>query len=104
MTQAPSHPAGGFFVAGVSEKRHVPIILPFGRNRDWHRINPATTGATLTGAVPGTVVTVFDALGRPVTSATADAAGTAALVLPAGLPTGVYVVRAGNKARRLTVE
>ncbi|GAA4031654.1 hypothetical protein GCM10022409_14860 [Hymenobacter glaciei] len=67
--------------------------------------NPAHNGpTTLTGALPGTVVTVFDALGRLVTSATADASGTAALVLPAGLPTGVYLVRAGSKALRLTVE
>ena len=63
-----------------------------------------TGTATLTGALPGTVVTVFDALGRLVTSAPADATGTAALALPAGLPTGVYVVRAGSKALRLTVE
>ena len=66
--------------------------------------NPATTGATLTGAQPGARVTVSDALGRPVASAAADAAGTAALVLPAGLAAGVYVVRAGAKALRLTVE
>ena len=50
------------------------------------------------------VVTVYDALGRPVATATADANGTAALVLPAGLPAGVYVVRAGSRAVRLTVE
>ncbi|GAA3979908.1 hypothetical protein GCM10022407_26420 [Hymenobacter antarcticus] len=62
------------------------------------------SGATLTGAVPGTMVTVFDALGRVVASATADAAGRATLALPAGLPMGVYVVRAGTKALRLTVE
>ncbi|WP_226163070.1 LamG-like jellyroll fold domain-containing protein [Hymenobacter terricola] len=67
--------------------------------------NPAHGGtATLTGATPGTLVTVLDALGRPVTSAPADAAGTAQLALPAGLPAGVYVVRAGGKALRLTVE
>ena len=67
--------------------------------------NPAPGGAaTLTGAQPGAVVTVYDALGRPVTSATADASGTAALVLAAGTPAGVYVVRAGSKAVRLTVE
>ena len=67
--------------------------------------NPAQAGtATLTGALPGTLVSVYDALGRKVTSATADAAGTAVLVLPAGLPVGVYVVRAGSKALRLTVE
>ncbi|MDQ2771363.1 MAG: IPT/TIG domain-containing protein [Bacteroidota bacterium] len=62
------------------------------------------SAATLTGALPGTLVTVFDALGRLVTSAPADASGTAALALPAGLPTGVYVVRVGSKALRLTVE
>ncbi|QKG51409.1 T9SS type A sorting domain-containing protein [Hymenobacter sp. BRD67] len=67
--------------------------------------NPATApGATLSGAQPGTVVTVYDALGRLVTSAPADAAGTAALALPTGLPAGVYVVRAGTQALRLAVE
>ncbi|MBO2012480.1 FG-GAP-like repeat-containing protein [Hymenobacter negativus] len=60
--------------------------------------------STLTGALPGTVVTVTDALGRLVATATADAAGTATLLLPVGLPAGVYVVRAGAKAVRLTVE
>ena len=66
--------------------------------------NPTHGAATLSGVQAGAVVTVCDALGRPVTSATADAAGTAALALPAGLATGVYVVRAGAKALRLTVE
>jgi hypothetical protein len=33
----------------------------------------------------------------------ADAAGTAALVLPTGLATGVYVVRVGGKTLRLVV-
>jgi hypothetical protein len=67
--------------------------------------NPAQGGAaTLLGAGAGTVVTVVDALGRPVLAATADAAGTAALALPTGLAPGVYVVRAGSKAVRLTVE
>ena len=66
--------------------------------------NPATARTTLTGTPPGALVQVFDALGRVVTSATADAAGTAALALPAGLATGVYVVRTGTKALRLTVE
>jgi uncharacterized delta-60 repeat protein len=67
--------------------------------------NPAPGGtATLTGAVPGTVVLVLDVLGRPVATATADVSGTAALRLPATLPTGVYLVRAGRQALRLTVE
>jgi len=65
--------------------------------------NPAPGGAaTLLGAAPGTVVTVLDALGRPVATALADASGTAAL--PGGLAPGVYVVRAGQQARRLAVE
>ncbi|GAB3862377.1 hypothetical protein GCM10028822_43010 [Hymenobacter terrigena] len=47
---------------------------------------------------------MFDALGREVLAATADASGTAPPVLPAGQATGVYVVRVGSKAPRLTVE
>jgi hypothetical protein len=70
--------------------------------------NPAHGGAaTLTGAQPGAVVTVYDALGRPVATAPADASGTAVLPAgsyPVGLPAGVYVVRAGSRAVRLTVE
>jgi hypothetical protein len=67
--------------------------------------NPAHGGAaTLTGALPGTVVRLFDALGREVTTATTDASGTARLVLPSGLAAGVYVVRSGSQTLRLTVE
>ncbi len=67
--------------------------------------NPAVSGvATLTGAAPGMVVKVLDALGRPVASATADEAGSVALALPPGLAAGVYVVRAGQRAVRLAVE
>ena len=66
--------------------------------------NPATARTTLTGTQPGALVQVFDALGRVVAAATANATGTAALALPAGLATGVYVVRTGNKALRLSVE
>ena len=67
--------------------------------------NPASAStATFTGVQPTTLVTVTDALGRPVFVTTADASGTATLVLPAGLPAGVYLVRAGDKALRLTVE
>jgi hypothetical protein len=67
--------------------------------------NPAHGGpAMLLGAQPGTMVTVLDALGRSIVTAPADARGTATLVLPQGLATGVYVVRAGQQALRLTVE
>ncbi|UOR00202.1 T9SS type A sorting domain-containing protein (plasmid) [Hymenobacter sp. 5317J-9] len=66
--------------------------------------NPARAETTLTGAVPGAVVTVFDAVGREVASSRADATGTAVLALPKGLPSGVYVVRSGTHAVRLTME
>lgn len=66
--------------------------------------NPTTGAATLIGTAPGAAVTVFDAVGRLVLSATADTAGTAPLALPDGLAAGVYVVRTGTTALRLTVE
>ena len=66
--------------------------------------NPATKATTLIGAAPGAEVTVLDALGRQVLVATTDAAGTAALALPQGLATGVYVVRVGSQALRLVMQ
>ena len=65
--------------------------------------NPARA-TTVAGAAAGAPVEVFDAVGRRVLTATADTAGSAALVLPAGLPTGMYVVRSGPQAVRLVVE
>jgi hypothetical protein len=67
--------------------------------------NPALAAAstTLAGAPAGAAVQVLDALGRTVRHATADAAGTAQLVLT-GLPSGVYVVRADAQAIRLLVK
>jgi hypothetical protein len=49
-------------------------------------------------------VQVLDALGRSVYATITTAEGTARLDLPAGLPAGVYIVRAGSQAARLTVE
>jgi hypothetical protein len=66
--------------------------------------NPTRVGAMLTGAQPGAAVLVLDAVGRHMLNATTDADGKAALALPAGLATGVYVVRTGTQALRLTVE
>jgi hypothetical protein len=65
--------------------------------------NPAQEATTLAGAEPGVAAYVLDALGRVVATATADATGTATLSLPATLPGGVYVVRAGAQAARLAV-
>ncbi|MBH8570722.1 VCBS repeat-containing protein [Microvirga sp. STS02] len=66
--------------------------------------NPAHDAVALTGAVPNAPLTVLDALGRVLLTATTDAAGTARLALPAGLPAGVYLVRSGGQVRRLAVE
>ncbi|WP_201987242.1 LamG-like jellyroll fold domain-containing protein [Hymenobacter rubidus] len=66
--------------------------------------NPTTGAATLTGAWPGAEVKVYDALGRKVLATAADAAGSAALALPYGMATGVYVVRIGTSALRLSVQ
>jgi hypothetical protein len=67
--------------------------------------NPIADGATtLVGASAGARVQVLDALGRVVTTATADAAGTAHLTLPVGVAGGVYVVRTGAQALRLLVK
>lgn len=63
--------------------------------------NPAAGLATLTGATPGAVVQVLDALGRPVLTSSANAGGMASLALPAALPGGVYVVRTDAQAARL---
>ncbi|MDO7884562.1 IPT/TIG domain-containing protein [Hymenobacter cheonanensis] len=67
--------------------------------------NPTTSarGATLTGAVPGAPVHVYDALGREVLTLAADATGKAVLELPRDVVTGVYVVRTGTAALRLVV-
>ncbi|TPG65312.1 hypothetical protein EAH73_12560 [Hymenobacter nivis] len=56
-----------------------------------------------TGAAAGAPVTVLGAVGRVVLATTADAGGTAALALPPG-QSGVYIVRAGTQALRLTVQ
>ncbi|MFD1870909.1 T9SS type A sorting domain-containing protein [Hymenobacter bucti] len=66
--------------------------------------NPAAAHATLIGAAPSATVRVLDPLGRVVATTTTNAAGSAQLALPAGLPRGVYLVRAGQQATRLTVE
>ena len=66
--------------------------------------NPAHAAATVASLKAGAKVEVFDALGRRVLAATADANGVAHLTLPTGLPAGVYVVRGGGQTLRLAVE
>ena len=65
---------------------------------------PARTLVSVAGASAGASVTLFDALGRALASATAGPDGETTLHLPAGLAAGVYVVRSGPVATRLAVE
>ena len=65
---------------------------------------PAHTGTTVIGALPSARITLSDALGRTLATATANADGRAELALPTGLAAGVYVVRSGTQATRLVVE
>ena len=64
---------------------------------------PARAQTTLSGAAAGAEVQVLNAHGQLVLRGQADAAGVAQLLLPAGLAPGIYVVRAGRLATRLTV-
>ncbi|MGI4835956.1 MAG: T9SS type A sorting domain-containing protein [Janthinobacterium lividum] len=66
--------------------------------------NPTHQLTTLSGAAPAASVQVLDAVGRVVLATSADAAGAATLALPAGLASGVYVVRVGGQSLRLLRE
>ncbi len=66
--------------------------------------NPARGAATVVGLAPQASLQITDLLGRTLASTTADATGTATLRLPASLSPGVYIVRSGTQAERLTVE
>jgi hypothetical protein len=66
--------------------------------------NPTRGAARLSGATPIALVQVLDVLGRVVLTASADATGAAQLNLPAGLASGVYLVRVGGQTLRLSVE
>ncbi|UOQ55703.1 T9SS type A sorting domain-containing protein [Hymenobacter cellulosivorans] len=62
--------------------------------------NPTAGPVTLTGAEAGAGIVVYDAQGRRVRAAVANAAGVARLMLPAGL----YLVRSGSQTVRVVVE
>lgn len=69
--------------------------------------NPARTSATLTLASPqtgSTLVQVVDALSREVRHLPLPARATTAVLDLAGLPPGLYLVRAGTATTRLVVE
>jgi hypothetical protein len=66
--------------------------------------NPTRGSLTLLGAAAGAPVEVFTALGRLVLRTTTNATGTARLVLPTGLASGVYVVRTNQQALRVVLD
>jgi hypothetical protein len=65
--------------------------------------NPARA-TTLMGTAAAAAVTVYDALGHLVLTATADATGSTQLALPSNLSKGVYIVRSGSRAIRLVID
>jgi hypothetical protein len=66
--------------------------------------NPTVAAATLTGALPGATVRVFDTMGRVVLTTEADATGTAVLRWPGQpLAASMYLVRAGQGSARLSI-
>lgn len=65
--------------------------------------NPAADVAHLSGVAAGTTVQLLDLTGRVVSTVAAMTSGEALLEV-AGLPAGVYTVRAGALTRRLVVE
>mgnify|MGYP004518215719 CR=1 FL=1 len=66
--------------------------------------NPARTAVTVAGLRAGAAVQVLNALGQTVVWGVADATGTAQLALPAGLVSGIYVVRSDRQTRSLAVQ
>lgn len=66
--------------------------------------NPARSSVTVAGLPPGQAVQVLDIVGRLVLRGAVPKQGALQLALPAGLPAGVYLVRAGAQTRRLVVE
>ncbi len=66
--------------------------------------NPAHTATRLQNAAPNTAVQLLNGVGVVVATTTTDATGTAELVLPAGLPAGIYLVRQGTRVSRLEVQ
>ncbi len=66
--------------------------------------NPARHHITVAGLPTGQQVQVFDLLGRQVLGGTVPERGFLQLALPASLASGLYLVRAGQQARRLLVE
>ncbi|MBD2767508.1 hypothetical protein IC235_06335 [Hymenobacter sp. BT664] len=66
--------------------------------------NPARQRVRVGGVEAGQAVRVYDLSGRLVLATTAPVSGPSELELPAGLPRGSYLVRAGVRAGRLVLE
>lgn len=86
--------ANGPLAAQIAQKSAKFAVFP----------NPARTAVSVAGLPPGQAVQLLDVLGRTVLHGQVPLRGELHLALPAGLPTGFYLVRAGTQARRLVVE
>ena len=110
FTIPPTHQSTSYYrlrqvdLDGTASYSPVRVVTVGGKGSLTLYPNPARTAVTVAGLRANAAVEVLDALGRPVARATADAGGTASLTLPAGLAAGVYIVRSGAQAQRLTVE
>ncbi len=93
-----------FFLATLSNAGTLPTRAPAPGPAFTLFPNPARRACQVQGTAAGAEVTVYDALGRPLAHAPADAGGTAQLALPDGLAPGLYLVRSGGQVQRLAVE
>jgi hypothetical protein len=66
--------------------------------------NPTRGSMTVLGATAGAAVEVVNTLGQVVLRTSADATGTARLVVPAGLASGRYVVRTDQQVIPMALE
>lgn len=66
--------------------------------------NPAHAAFKVVGARASTTVHVVNMLNQEVLTSHTDGAGSATLALPAGLPSGMYLLRVANQITRFAVE
>ena len=66
--------------------------------------NPASRAALVAGLPAGQPITLLDAVGRTIATAQADSMGKAVVTWPASTARGIYILRAGSQAQRLTIE
>ena len=96
--------ATSYFGAEITYQLNQPLVTAAARPRSTNLFaispNPAKTSFTLSGAIAGQQVQLFNTQGQLVAEPKPAAGG----VLPFALPPGLYVVRSGGQAQKLVVE